>query len=844
MQYPTTTATVETLPNGLTVILDPDPFAPAVSAQWWVETGSIHEDTWMGSGVSHFLEHMVFKGTRDFSGEELAHQVQAAGGHWNAYTTFDRTVYYIDGPADALPLFLQCLSGMVLHPTLPESEFAKEQEVIRREIDMGLDDPDHAAMRLLLSTAFRVDPRRHPVIGHRHHFDALTHADLVGYHRARYTTDRSFVVISGDFAPSAALASITALTHDATHGTGREPWVPHDAPQLGARRARETFALPHTRLGIAWKIPPLQDPLTPAFEILASLLGQGRSSRLYQRLREKRGLALEISSYAWNSSGCEGLFGISADCETAQCEELREAILREVEALALDDLDAEAAKAKRRMAASQFRSLTTASGRAADLASNWHEARDLDFTRSHIAALMAVTTEDLRVAAQALTARVCTVAVLDPQDAPASTRPPSRSRPRAGGLDARVLSNGLTVAMHIDPRVPLVHLQAAVLGGQPSESVATGGLNQLLAACLPKGTASRDAETIALTLESLGASASAAAGNNSLMVQAAGLAPDMATIADVWCELITAPSFPAAELEREKASQVAAWKESLVDPLHTAMRSLRSALFGPHGYGLDPLGSGESLAAIQPEMLERHHARHVQSANMTLAVAGDIDPSAVVDALEAGLARLPRGTRWSPPASVVTGGKEITTLLPKKQAVLCFGFPGSHATDENRHALAMIHEYAADMAGPLFTRIREELGLAYQVGATQFLGHDAGLFTFYLATSPDQIDLAREEMRKQIQAIAEAGIPADAFERVRATVLSAHALRQQSPAQMARQMAIDALFGLPADHHRALPGILRALTPEQVREVAAQTFSRPPAVALVLPDGSSGPAAD
>ncbi|HSP42042.1 MAG TPA: insulinase family protein, partial [Luteolibacter sp.] len=104
MDYPATTATVETLPNGLTFILDPDPAAPVVSAQIWVESGSLHEDHLLGAGVSHFLEHMVFKGTRDYDADELAGTVQAAGGHWYAYTTFELTVYFIDGPAASLPV--------------------------------------------------------------------------------------------------------------------------------------------------------------------------------------------------------------------------------------------------------------------------------------------------------------------------------------------------------------------------------------------------------------------------------------------------------------------------------------------------------------------------------------------------------------------------------------------------------------------------------------------------------------------------------------------------------------------------------------------------------------------
>jgi len=264
MNYPTTTATVETLPNGLTLILEPDDASPVVSAQLWVATGSIHEDRHLGSGISHFLEHMVFKGTHDMDGQTLATAVQGAGGHWNAYTTFDRTVYYIDGPAASLETFLRALCGMVFFPLLPEAEFENEKDVIRREIDMGLDDPDHASTRLLLATAFDRDPRKHPVIGHRALFDGLGHGDLTSYHRARYTTDRCLLVISGDIEAEAARALALRLTEGLHPGCGAEPYVPVDDPRPGPRVARETFAVPTSRIAMAWKTPPAQDADTPA----------------------------------------------------------------------------------------------------------------------------------------------------------------------------------------------------------------------------------------------------------------------------------------------------------------------------------------------------------------------------------------------------------------------------------------------------------------------------------------------------------------------------------------------------------------------------------------------------
>ncbi len=834
MEYPATTATVETLPNGLTLILDPDPTAPVVSVQIWVATGSMHEDAYLGAGISHFLEHMVFKGTRDHDGETLADTVQAAGGHWNAYTSFDRTVYYIDGPAASLPVFMSVLTGLVFFPTLPLSEFEKEKDVIRREIDMGLDDPENVASRLLFSTVFHIDPRRQPVIGHRHLFDAIRHDDLTNYHHTRYTPERCFCVISGEFDPDEARKLASELTADCRPGGGREPLVTMDPPQLGPRRARETFAVPTSRISLAWKTPALHHPDAPAFDLLAGILGRGRASRLHRSLREEKELALEISAFSWTGPGREGLLAVSADAEPAKRDALIEAILAEVTAVVDCPLDDDLAKAKRQIAASQFRSLTSASGRAADLASNWHEARDLDFTRRYLAAIQAVTAADIRRAAATLTDEKLSLTILDPTDAPAPARITKSAR-TLEDIQAHTLSNGLVIALIPDHRVPLVHLQAAVRGGLPSETPETNGLNQLLASTLPKGTTTRTAQEIAITLESLGASIGANTGNNALLIQASGLAPDLATIAEVFADVILSPSLPSDAIGREKASQLAALEEAMQDPLHVGFRALRETIFSGTGYGLDALGSPETLAQLDRAALSNHHSRHFNSSNITLAIAGDFDPVSTLSLLESHFAKLPQGQAWTSPVSAIAPGGDHTQRLPKKQAVLTFGFPGTTVSGADRHALAMIQEHASDMAGPLFTRIREELGLAYQVGATQFLGYDTGLFTFYLATAPEQADLARREMLAEIEKIATHGIPEDAFDRVRSTVLSGLALQQQSPSSVARHAALDLLFGHPADQHRHLPAAYNALTAAHVRETAARIFSVNPTIITVLP---------
>ena len=832
MEYPITSATRLTLPNGLTLILDPDPSAPVISVQAWVATGSIHEGEKLGSGLSHFLEHMVFKGTRDFSSDELAQTVQAGGGHWNAYTTFDRTVYYIDGPSNSLESFLKCLTGLVFFPTIPEADFENEKDVIRREIDMGLDDPDNASTRLLLSTAFTVDARRYPVIGHRHLFDEISYADLKNYHRNRYTPDRIHMVISGDFDPAIATELVTSLTADCRIVSGPEPHIQRDPQQLGPREDFDTFDIPTSRLCLSWKTPALGHPDVPAYDILAAILGRGRSSRLHRTLRNERELALEISAWTWTGPNEEGLFAISAETPPEKRDELKTAILAELANLPSTALDDEIAKAKRQIATSQFRTLTSASGRASDLASNWHEARDLNFTRTHLAEINAVTAADIRRVCQNLTENLLTFTSLDPKNF-VSKAADKKTASTQDGITTHTLTNGLRIALLPDKRVPLIHFQAAIGAGITSENPSNNGLNQLLTTTLTKGTTSRSADEIALSLESLGASISASAGNNALLVQAAGLSADELTILEIFSDVLINPSFPSDAIAREKASQIAALEEALTDPLHTCFAQLRSTHYSGNGYGLDALGTLDSLTKINRQDLAAHHSRHFNASNITLAIAGDFDPARMIALIENQLATLPTGKPWTAPSSNISSGKTAEVSLPKKQAVLAIAYPGSDINGPHRHALAFLQEYASDMAGPLFGRIREELGLAYRVGASQFLGYDTGMFFFYLATSPDQLDLARNELIREIEKIAENGIPEEAFERVRSTALSGLAIQQQSPSSNARHAALDLLFGHPADTHLKLPEIYSNMSAEQVKKTAQELFNQAPTVSVV-----------
>ncbi len=264
--------------------------------QVWVKTGSTHEGAFLGAGLSHYLEHMLFKGTERRVGREISASVQAHGGYINAYTAFDRTVYYIDLPSEHTAVAIDLLADAVLHSTLPAEEVAKEKDVILREIAMTKDDPDNRMWEALFSAAFREHPYRQPIIGHRDVFSAVTREDLVAYYRSRYVPNNLVVVIVGDV-DLAATRNAIEQHFGATPRVRLAPvLIPSEPLQLGARADHRFEDVEITRAALAWPVPGLTHADAPVLDLLASVLGGGNSSVLLEDIREKARLVHSIEA--------------------------------------------------------------------------------------------------------------------------------------------------------------------------------------------------------------------------------------------------------------------------------------------------------------------------------------------------------------------------------------------------------------------------------------------------------------------------------------------------------------------------------------------------------------------
>ncbi|HEX8281423.1 MAG TPA: insulinase family protein, partial [Chthoniobacterales bacterium] len=524
--FPPTSARQWVLPNGLTVIVQEDHSAPVASVQAWCGTGSVDEDEHLGAGLSHLLEHLLFKGTKNRPANAIAQAVQDVGGYINAYTSFDRTVYWIDVPKAGVSAALDVLSDAIMNSTLPIEEYAKEQEVIRREFAMGFDDPDRMAGQLLFSTAYHWHPYRLPVIGLLDVFNQLTREQVLAYYKRRYVPNNFTFVVVGDVDAEAVREQLAEFFKDHPAQSLPPVYIPAEPKQLGRREVHQEFETELTRLSLAWHIPAVTHPDVPALDLLSTVLGDGRSSRLYRRAREQAGLVFGISAYSY-TPGEPGVLGVDATTEPEKREATQQLVLEIIEEIKSAGVTAEElAKAKKISLSHHLATLTTMRGQASDLGSNWFLTRNLNFTRDYLAAAQAVTGDDLqRVAREYLTEENLTVISLNPKGALTAKREAAEAA-ATGEIQKLELSNGLRLLVREDERLPLISMTAIFRGGLLAETPATNGITHLMAKTLLKGTRTRTAEQIADTIEAVGGHIGSDSGNNSFSIALEVTQPD------------------------------------------------------------------------------------------------------------------------------------------------------------------------------------------------------------------------------------------------------------------------------------------------------------------------------
>jgi len=827
LALPPNAAQFFTLNNGLEVIILEDHAHPLASVQLWIKAGSLHEEKWTGAGLAHLVEHMFFKGTSRRTASQISQEIQAKGGYVNAYTTFDRTVYWIEGVAEQAEGYLEILADMARNSSFDAEELVKEQEVIRREFAMDNDDPQSVLQHLLQQTAYREHPLRHPIIGHLEIFNQVGREDVVGFVNRHYVPNNCFVVISG------AVDGAQALEYVEKHfgSWQRRPYepvmMPEEPEQVAPREAKKEFATDIARLSLGWHTPGDAHPDKPALDVLGFILGSGRSSRLNIKLREELNIAHWVGAGAWSALD-HGLFSIEAECDPDDLSKVEEAIAEAIEdARANGCTPEELEKAVRTTLSHQLKTRATTRGMASSIGYSWMSVGNLNHDRTYLQRISTLTVSDICQVARKylITEKRCRVSVH-----PTGTLEKSRIgiiSSKREEVQSFKLSNGLTLLVGENPRLPLLSVRAQFLSGVPTESAGNGGITQMTAQMLSKGAGERTAEQIGALLEDRGGSLQSSADVHRLFVGADIMKGDEQLAMSLLADMLIRPTFPEKRLAPIKKRQIAAIREEMEDPLTVALRRARRDLFSGLCYERTAMGSIESVQALNVDACKAHWAGAVQGNNGVISVFGDVKADEVCAQIEELFHQIPAGESRRPLYNTLRSTatpKRQEIQLDKEQGVLVVGFPTVGLEDSLAPVMHLIDEACSDMGSRLFNRIREELGLAYYVGTQAFHALGAGAFYFYVGTDPAKLDLVEAELLKEVADLAANGLQPDEMTRAKTTWKSSWLRGQQGNGAMADAFGWHQLNGRGYDYQYRQPEIMDAIDGKKVQEATARFF--------------------
>lgn len=817
------------LPNGMVVVFRPDA-SPLASVQLWVRTGSIHEGDLLGSGVSHAVEHMVFKGTRTYTCEQIADSVQALGGHMNAYTTFDHTAYHIDLPAEHWRHAADVLCEMAFEANLDPADYEREHDVILREIDMEDDDPDWQLSNALFRCAFKQHPYRYPVIGHRAIFEELSHADLLRYYRARYVPNNAVWVIAGGIPFDELKAHLEVICRQ-----NRRPLAPvyveNEATQLTPRRELLYGNYAVVRVTAAYKIPGMTHVDAPAIDAAAHFLGCGQSAYLWRTLRNEQRCVNAIDAHAWNP-GQVGLLNIQYNCEPEKYEPSTVALSKELQ---------KSAKAYDKNALEKFilqshlayiESNKTVGAQAAQLGHAEVVCGDLHYPETYLKQLSVLTVERVReVLSIYLQDNGGTTISLLPQEC----RRASISGARAHNLQpftTHLLDGGAKLLYQHCDRLPKVSVRCTFFGGPLFEDVHNSGVTALMATLLTRDTKKRSAQALNELLEAKGIQFGAFSGNNTFGVAIEALSDDFELAMEVMAQALTQPLFKSSTFEIEREAQVAQMRANEDDPVSCAQNALRAAFFEGHPYAKPILGTESSLGHLTVAKVREHYGRLLRSGNCVCAISGDVDVERVKRKLRAITQKLPEGTLTIPQWTLTARRQEVCVEKPHLvQSVVMFGLPGLNAYARNFQTLELVDELCSGMSSPLFKDVRERQGLVYFVNASMFAGLDTGMFYLYAGTQKEQADAVFAAYERALEHVR-SKISEDELKGAKEALKSRRKFQSQTPAARAANATSNALFG--RDVNESYDTVVDAVSLSEVQNLARDLFDLDRATRLTL----------
>lgn len=831
-----------TMENNLKVILQENRAFPVAALQVWVKAGSADEKD-DEAGMSHFIEHMIFKGTEKRKVGEMAKEIESLGGSINAYTSYDHTVYHITIASRYADLGLDILADAIQRSVFDPSEIEREREVVLEEIRMGEDDPSRKLFRQTMATAFQRHPYGRPIIGYEKTIQAITRDQMLSFFKRWYTPDRIFFVAAGDFDLQVMEKKVRASFKDFQRPSAGLPERLKEPEQKGIRSNLTFGNFKETYLQMAVPITSVTHEDTPGLDVLEQILGGGETSRLVQKVKLEKGLVHSISASSYTPKD-PGLFIIGATLPAENLEKAIEAILKEINRLIQEGVTAEELHRVRvNVESGLIYDRQTVQGQARKL--GYYEATtgNIEFEKEYMRRINLLQSEDIqRIGEKYFIPSRWTVSLLAPAEKADSLKkvslneviekvgPPAiqAGQKRSPVASRTVLGNGIRLIVKENRNIPLVSVQVSFLAGVRFEEETLNGINQFMAVMINKGTEKQTSLEIAKKVERMAGSLSGFSGYNSFGVSFTFLSQHFDEAMALLGEIIKHPSFDADEMEKRRRSILASIRQQEDDLDRMVFKLFRKVLYEKHPYRMDTIGTLDSVKRITQKDLKEYYGRIAVPENMIITLVGDVDLDQAASAVQKEFGKIQK-TGFTPPEipkePPLLKTRKSEVYKEKEQAHFVLGFHGAAVLSKDRYALDVLDAALSGMGGRLFYELRDKESLAYALAFISLVNLDPGYICVYMGTHPDKIEAAISGVLRELKKVKDEGLTADEIERAKRFLIGNFEIGLQTNSAHARQMSADELLGLGYDHLKRYPDEIQKVTREDVHRVAKKYFS-------------------
>lgn len=753
------------LNNGQTVIIQEVKNNPIVTIDTWIKTGSIDEDD-SNNGVAHFLEHLFFKGTKNHAPGEFDKILETKGAITNAATSKDFTHYYITIPSKDFDLAMELHADMLQNPMIPRNEMEKERRVVLEEIGKDMNSPEKILMENLDAMMYTSHPYKRRVIGKKDIIETITREKVLEFYNAHYSPSNMVTLVIGDVDTNHALDKISqSFNCDAKKS--EKNIYPKEAQLTEQKRKTEYSA--DTQSGymlIGFRAVPISNKESYALDVLATILGEGRSSVLNQSLKEKKRVAFSVSAGNMTYKD-DGIFYIKANFEPEKIKSVETAIFEEIAKIQKDGVtDEQINLAKNIIERDTYYSRESVSNISNEIGYTTILTGDIKFYENYLANIKSVTKEEVKKAAEKyLGTNRSAISIVLPENA--KNIPVSIFRKKTEGSAELIsqnsqtqeykLSNGSTLLYTPNTSNDIIAISIFARGGKLVENIS--GVANIAALGMMKGTQNYSPIELSQFLEDNGIKISPAVSADTFSISILTTKEEYDKTLAILDEIINNANFDEIELGKIKADKLSQIKSNKDNAIQRALEKYRELIFPNSNYSISSNILEKNIPNITREDVINYYNNIFEPQNLVISINGNVDKEKTINELnnifnnENSDNKFEYG-RYNSKVPSISAPTTIVQNMPSTEtAWIILGWQTAGTDNKKDFATLQVIDslLGSGMSSRLFKDLREKQGLAYQLGSGYSAHALRGSFMLYIGTKTSTLEQAKEGLFAEIK---------------------------------------------------------------------------------------------